>query len=314
MRQLMISSYGDPDVLVLDDVPIPVVSADGAVVKVTAAPLQIADVALREGRLADVMPDPSTPMPIGWEFAGTITDVGADVIGFAQGDDVIGMSRHFFTRVGTQAEYVAVPATGIAHAPQAVDAVAASTIPIALTAQQALDVLAVDDTTRLLVTGAVGTVGGYALQLAAARGASVIASIDQTDAPLAKQLGANHVVDRRGDVAHQVHTVVPGGVDALFNAGNDPTAIAAVRDHGRMVGVLLPTPEPERGVETAVIFVEPDPGQLAALAALADDDALHLRVAATYRLQDAAAAHHRLAAGGLRGRLVFDLRAEGVRR
>lgn len=131
--------YGGPDVLRVVDLPAPVPAAGEVLVRVQAAAVQIADVAVREGQLADVMPDPALPMTLGWEVAGTVEAAGPGAHRFAAAYPVIGLSRHFLTGVGTQAELVALPEANLSRAPRSVDAVAASTLPIALTAVQALD-------------------------------------------------------------------------------------------------------------------------------------------------------------------------------
>jgi NADPH:quinone reductase-like Zn-dependent oxidoreductase len=308
VKALTIPAYGGPDVLTVADLPDPVAVEGHVLVRVRAAALQIADVALREGHLAEVMPDPSLPMTVGWEFAGAVVAVGPAAGRFAVGDPVVGLSRHFATSVGAQAELIALPETSLAPAPGSVDTVAAATLPGALTAVQALDLLGVDDGTSLLVTGGVGTVGGYALQLARLRGATVIASTSPADDALARALGATSTVDRDRDLRAQVHELLPGGVDALLDTAvvGDP-ALDAVRDDGRAVAVLLPAPAPRRGITPEVVFTEPDGARLGELVDLVDTGRLTLRVAATYALTQAADAHRRLAQGGLRGRLVFTL-------
>lgn len=308
MRKLQIRSYGDTTGLEVVDAAVPVAGPGEVLVRVRAAPLQIADVALREGLLADHMPDPSLPMSMGWEFAGTVETVGPETdTDLKRGDSVIGMSRHFFTNVGTYADYVAVPTSGVAAAPRSVDHVTASTLPIALTAVQALDMLNVESQTTVLVTGAAGTVGGYALQLARMRGATVIASVDPTDSDAARELGADHVINRYDDLADQVHSILGSGVDACLDAASDPNALNTIADGGSMVAVVLPIPDTDRNIEVQVVFVEPNAQQLAALVEVVDQGRITLRVADTYDLTEAATAHQRLEEGGLRGRLVFDM-------
>lgn len=306
MKALLLPAYGGPDVLTVSEVPDPVPAHGEVLVRVAAAALQIADVALREGQLTDVMPDATLPMAIGWEVAGTVTALGPGADRFRVGDQVVGMSRHFFTRIGTHAELVALPESNLSAAPVSVDAVAASTLPIALTAVQALDMLAVTTGTSVLVTGGVGTVGGYALQLARLRGAVTIASVSPRDTELARQLGATHVINRDGDLAAQVDALLGSGADALFDtAVVGETALDAVRDGGRAVAVLLPAPDPRRGITPEPVFVEPNASKQDELVRLVDNGELTLRVAGTYPLADAAGAHRRLAQGGLRARLVL---------
>lgn len=305
MKALQIPAYGGPDVLTVAEVPTPQPGPGEVRVRVDAAAVQIADAALRAGHLAEVMPDPTLPTVPGWEFAGTVDAIGDNVPVWQPGRPVIGMTRHFDSNVGAQADYLVVPAGNLAAAPATVTAVEASTLPIALTAVQALDLLRVTAGTTLVVTGAAGTVGGYATQLAALRGATVIASVGSADTSAVIALGAAHVIDRGGDLAAQTRQLLPGGADALLNTANVPGAIAAVRDGGRLVAVLLPPPDAERGIDVQVVFVQPDGRQLAGLARLVDNGQLRLRVAGTYPLEQAAAAHQRIDKGGLRGRLVL---------
>lgn len=313
MKTLQITRYGGAEVLAVADVPTPEPGRGEVRVCVEAAAVQIADAALRAGRLADVMPDPTLPTTPGWEFAGTVDAVGDAVgdttghnaTGWRHGQAVVGLTRHFDTNVGAQAEYLVVPAGNLALAPRSATAVESSTLPIALTAVQALDLLGVTAGTTLVVTGAVGAVGGYATQLAALRGATVIASASPADADALVALGAAHAIDRYGDLAAQTRRLVPGGADALLNAANVLGALAAVRDGGRLVAVLLPPPDAERGIDVQVVFVQADGAQLAGLARLVDDGRLRLRVAGTYPLDRAADAHRRVETGGLRGRLVL---------
>ncbi|MDP9366579.1 MAG: alcohol dehydrogenase catalytic domain-containing protein, partial [Chloroflexota bacterium] len=121
-------------------IPRPVPGPGQVRVKVRAAAVQIADIALREGHLAPVMPNPTLPTTPGWEFAGVVDAVG-DGVDLPVGRAVVGLTRHFDTNVGAQAEFVVVPAVNVALAPRAVTPIEAAGLPIALTAVQALDLL-----------------------------------------------------------------------------------------------------------------------------------------------------------------------------
>ena len=317
MRALRMGGYGGPEVLSVEEVALPEPGAGEARVRVRAAAVQIADVALREGHLKEVMPNPALPTTPGWEFAGAVDALGegageaasggtgGQVDGLEAGEEVVGMTRHFDTNVGAHAEYVVVPLANLAPAPRTVPPVEAAGLPIALTAVQALDLLGLGAGETLLVTGAVGAVGGYAAQLAKLRGAVVVASVGVGDEAEARALGADEVVDREGDLSGQVRALFPGGVDAALNAANAPGALGAVRDGGRYVGTLLPFLEPERGIRPEVVFVQPDGRQLAELVRLVDGGKLRLRTAGSFPLEEAADAYGRVAAGGLRGRVVL---------
>ncbi len=171
----------------------------------------------------------------------------------------------------------------------------------ALTAAQALDLLDFRPGQSLLVTGAAGAVGGYAVQLAAHRGITVTGLAREADAELVRSLGATDVT-----------TVAAAGggtriADAVLDAAvlGEP-ALEWVRDGGVYVGVIpQAAPASVRGVRTDAGEVSADAARLAELVALVDEGVLTLRVAQTYALEEAAKAHARLAEGGVRGRLVL---------
>lgn len=143
------------------------------------------------------------------------------------------------------------------------------------------------------------------------RGIEVVASVREEEVEFARELGARHAVDRQGDVAAQVRAIAPLGVDAAIDCAGGAAAepaFAAVRDGGRFVTPAGRGDLPEgRGVEAEGIFVKQDPDALADLARLVDTGDLTLRVGPVFDLQDAAAAHERLAAGGVRGKVVLRL-------
>lgn len=311
MKALQINEYGGPEVMSVAEVPLQEPGAGEARVRVSAAAVQIADVALREGHLEEFMPNPVLPTTPGWEFAGVLETLGErideGVNSLRRGDEVVGMTRHFDTNVGAHAEYVVVPLADLAPAPRTVTPMEAAGLPIALTAMQAFDLLSIESGETLLITGAVGAVGGYATQLAKHRGAVVVASVGEADQAEARSLGAKYVVDRERDLQSQISTLLPKGVDAAFNAANAPGALQAVRDNGKYVGTLLPFLEPERGIEPQVVFVQPDGNQLTELVRLVEREELRLRTAGSYPLWEAADAYERVAKGGLRGRLVLNL-------
>jgi NADPH:quinone reductase-like Zn-dependent oxidoreductase len=194
---------------------------------------------------------------------------------------------------------VVVDADAVAAAPRSVDAVHAASLPLnALAAAQALDGLALEPGQNLLVTGAAGAVGGYAVQLASRLGVSVTALAREGDEELVRSLGADRFVSG---------AVAPGSVDAVLDAailGAD--ALEWVRDGGAFMGVIPGAhPASVRGVRTGAVEVAADGARLAQLVALVDEGALTTRVAGTYALDEAVKAHVRLSEGGLRGRLVL---------
>ena len=187
------------------------------------------------------------------------------------------------------------------------NSVAASTIPLnALTAIQALDVLGLAAGQTILVTGAAGGLGGFGVELAAMRGLRVIAAAGDADEKLVRELGAADFVPRSADLAEAARDLVPGGVDAVFDAAVlGYPALDAARGGGAFASFVLPGPGKLRGNRVEPVMIRADGAALSALSALAAAGKLTLRVADTYPLEHAVKAHERLEAGGLRGRLVL---------
>ncbi|MGW7425178.1 NADP-dependent oxidoreductase [Streptomyces sp. NPDC054813] len=300
MRAVVLTTYGGPERLSVSDVPEPAVpEPDGVLVRVAAAAVNPVDLQTRAGAHAEHSAF-RPPMILGWDVAGTVTAVGDDVTGFRVGDPVVAMSAQMATGRGTYAETVALPADIVAPAPASVPLTTAAGLPLAaLTARQALDALALPDGATLLVTGALGAVGGLAVQLARLRGLTVVAQVRSArDEDHARALGADRVVSA-------ARIPVPG-VDGLLETAGLPEAIGAVRDNGRAVSVV-PTrvPAAERGIHVAVSHVEQDGPGLAALGSLVDGGGLRLRTAKELGFEDAPEAHRLLAAGGVRGKLLL---------
>ncbi|MEU3947641.1 NADP-dependent oxidoreductase [Streptomyces sp. NPDC029526] len=300
MRAVVLTTYGGPEVLTVREVPEPDgPGPDGVLVRSAAVAVNPVDLQTRAGLHTERTPS-GPPMILGWDLAGTVTAVGEAVTGFAVGDHVVAMSAQLATGRGTHAESVALPADAIAHAPSSVPLSDAAGLPLAgLTAWQALGLLALPERSSVLITGALGAVGGLAVQLARRRGLTVVAHIRSArEAEQARALGAERVVDER--------CLPDAGVDGLLETAGLPRAITAVRDGGRAVSIV-PTrvPTPERGIEVAVSYVEQSGADLATLCALVDAGELRLRTARRLGFADAAEAHRLLAAGGVRGKLVL---------
>ncbi|MEV5432826.1 NADP-dependent oxidoreductase [Streptomyces sp. NPDC052701] len=294
MRAAVVTAFGGPEAVRIVDAEVPEPGARQVRIKVAAAALNPVDAGVRAG----VFGGAGKRIGLGWDVAGTVDATGA-ATAWSVGDEVVALDHGMVKPLGTHAEYVVVDADAVAGAPATADPVHAATLPLnALTAAQALDLLEPAPGRSLLVTGAAGAVGGFAVQLAAYRGMVVTALAREEDEELVRSLGAAHFTS--GEVA-------PGGVDAVLDAAVlGESALAWVRDGGAYVGVIpQAAPAPVRGVRTAVVEVDADGARLAELVKLVDEGVLTLRVAGTYALRDAAEAHARLAAGGVRGRLVL---------
>ncbi|MFF3460840.1 NADP-dependent oxidoreductase [Streptomyces sp. NPDC002619] len=293
MRAVVVTEFGGPEAVEIVESAVPEPGARQVRIKVAASALNPVDAGVREG----VFGGAGKQVGLGWDVAGTVDAVGP-AAAWSVGDQVVALDHGMVKPLGAHAEYVVVDADAVAKAPVTADAAHAATLPLnALTAVQALDLLELAPGQSLLVTGAAGAVGGYAVQLAAHRGIAVTALARQGDEELVRSLGADRFV-AEGEAA---------GFDAVLDAAvlGEP-ALAWVRDGGAYVGVIPQAhPASERGVRTTSVAVAADGARLADLVRLVDSGVLTLRVAETYPLEEAAKAHARLAEGGVRGRLVL---------
>jgi NADPH:quinone reductase-like Zn-dependent oxidoreductase len=308
MRAVVVRDFGGPEALVTVEQPLPEPGPGQVRIAVQAAAVNPIDLAVRAGAMITIgFAEPQPQFGLGWDVAGTVDAVGAGVE-LAVGDAVIGLVDRLDLPTGAYAEYVVLDAAAIGRAPRQASPAEAATLPLCgLTAAQGLDLLDLAPGGTLLVTGAAGGVGGFAVELAAARGLRVVALAAPGDEELVRGFGAQHFVPRGSRVADAVRAVVPGGVDGVLDAAIVKTpALEALRTGGAFVAVGLGAdPVPRRGTRVTNVWVHADGARLTELAGLADAGRLTLRVAGTYALDGAAAAHRRQAEAGLRGRLAL---------
>ncbi|MFI6444219.1 NADP-dependent oxidoreductase [Kitasatospora sp. NPDC050543] len=307
MRALVATAYQPLDGITLADLPRPTAGPGEVVVRVEAAALNPLDLALITGAMKDFYPV-EHPLVIGMDAAGTVVEVGPDVTGYAPGDPVLA----FTGQAGAVAEYtVAVAGPRLARRPPGLDAARAAAIPESgMTAVCLLRAVGVGAGQSVLVIGATGGIGLYAVQLASAAGARVIATATPQDADYVRELGAAESIDyRTADVVQQTLALVTGGVDVvvdLINRGDGLAATArAARPGGRLVSPLFGPSGFDRDVTGVYIgsFV-PEPGDLEDLASRAADGRLRVEIGARYRFDDAVRAVADFAGKHIRGKVV----------
>lgn len=308
MRALVVKRFGGPEVLEVVDAPVPVPGTGEVLVRVTAAAVHPHDLMVRSGAMvAHGVAVPAGQVSLGADVVGTVEAVGAGVFGIAAGDDVVGLEERLDLPYGVQAEYVVLPQWAVAPAPRGVSPELAAALPLdAITADQALAELCLKPGQWLLVTGAAGAVGGFAVELARMRGLRVVAQAAPGDEKLVRGFGAELVVSRDVPLAPAVRALVPGGADGALDAANlGVVAMDAIRHGGAFAALLNNAPMARRGIRSVNVAWTVDGGRLAELSALAEAGRLTPRVAATYPLERAAEAHEALARGGSRGRHVL---------
>jgi NADPH2:quinone reductase len=303
MHVAEVTAFGGPEVLQLTERPDPAPAPDEVVVRIRAANVNPTDLSVRSGQARQRLPELQPPFVPGWDLAGEVTAVGSEADGFAPGDRVLGMIPfgRIGGRVGAYAQAAAVDPDWLAALATDLDDATAATLPLnALTARQALDMIAAPPGATLLVTGASGAVGGFATQLAVREGLRVVAQASYDDEDWVASLGATEVLPREADLA----TI--GAVDAVLDAVPlGPDSTAALRDGGIAVFTRPPRGEPSRGMRFETVLVQSDAEQLRGLAAELEAGRLRTRIAQVLPLDQAARAHELSEAGGLRGKVLL---------
>ncbi|HEY1180585.1 MAG TPA: NADP-dependent oxidoreductase [Phytomonospora sp.] len=289
MKAVVVRGFGGPDVLSNTDLPIPTPAPGEVLVRIAAATVNPADVGMRDGRYP-WRDAPRMPVIPGYDIAGTVAALGADLAGgaLAVGDPVLAITMHALTQTGSYAEYAALPARQVVPAPKNLTPVEAATLPLsALTARRIVERLDLRAGRTLLVNAPRSAVGAYVVQWARTAGITVVAPEDAA-----------------------------GPVDAAADTIGGPRARAAfdaVADGGRDVSIVLEFWVPggvfaaERGIEPALVALHSlGDGDLGDLVRAAESGELPpTPVDRTLPLSEAARAHELLEAGGLRGKLVL---------
>ncbi|MBT1623278.1 NADP-dependent oxidoreductase [Curtobacterium flaccumfaciens pv. oortii] len=306
MQAVQFHEVGGPEVLQYGEVEQPTPAAGQVRLRVAASAYNAADNGMRAGFLPIPIQLPHVP---GYDVSGTVDAIGEGVTGLTVGDAVIAFLP--MERDGGAAEYVIAPADAVVAAPMSIPLADAAGLPsVALTAWQALfDDGQLTAGQRLLVVGAGGVVGKYAVQLAKRAGAHVIATASPRSADAVRAAGADQVIDH---TATDLLDALDGQVDVLLNlAPIEPEQfaadVAAVRDGGVVVSTtaFMATPGDEsRGVRAATVFVLPNRERLAELVALVDDGALTVEVTRRIPLAELPALHAEGAAGRIAGKVI----------
>jgi NADPH:quinone reductase-like Zn-dependent oxidoreductase len=306
MKAVRFHEYGEPDVLRYEDADRPDPGPGEVRLRVAASAFNPVDDGIRGGYLRDVFPVALPHIP-GIEVAGTIDELGEGVTDIQVGDHVIGFLP--MTAAGAAAEYVVAPAGIVAPAPTSIPLPDAAALPmVGLTAWQALfDDAGLTAGQRVLINGAGGAVGGYAVQLAKQAGAYVIATAGPSSSERVRSAGADEVIDHT-----TTEVTVAEPVDVLLNLARITpeqlvALVASVRTGGVVVNTVptIPTPDDEeRGVRAVGVFVRSDAEQLSRLVAMVDRGELRVDVAERVPLAELPAVHARAAAGALYGKVI----------
>lgn len=304
MRAITYSHYGSPDVLELTEQPMPKVGPGAVLIRVKAAAINPVDWKVMAGYL-DTMIDVVFPAIPGWDVAGVIEAVGVDTPHFRVGDEVIANGRTDWVHGGSFAEYIALPERLVARKPASLTWAEAAGLPLAgMTAFQVLTRLGVTGGDTVLIHGGAGGVGSMGIQIAAARGARVIATASVQNHEYLRGLGAEPVA-YGGGLAARVRELAPDGVSIVadFVGGVLDTTLAVLAQGGRHASIADGEVEVEQHGGTSM-WVDPSATTLQALADLVDERGLRVEIARTFSLAQAADAFRLSMLGHTRGKIV----------
>jgi NADPH:quinone reductase-like Zn-dependent oxidoreductase len=305
MKAVRVHAFGGVDAMVYEDLPNPAPGPGQVLIRVAAAGVGPWDAWIREGK--SVLPQP-LPLTLGADLSGSIEEVGPGVAGFRPGDKVFGVTNARFT--GAYADYALAEAAMIAAKPaRLTDSEAASVPVIASTAQQMVfDIGGVREGQTVVILGAAGNVGGYAVQLAQQAGARIIATASPRGFDRLRSWGVNTIV-AAGEPAP---SHLAAQADVVIDTVGGPAlagGFAWLRRGGALISAVAePDQESARSHEIRAQFmlVAVTTAGLDRLAGLLDAGKLRARVGETLRLADARRAHTMLADGtGRPGKIVL---------
>jgi NADPH:quinone reductase-like Zn-dependent oxidoreductase len=305
MKAARIHRFGPPDVIEVEDIPPPRPAAGEVLVRVAAAGVGPWDALIRDGK-SKVSPPP--PLTLGSDLSGVVEAVGTAVSGFKNGDEVFGVTNPQF--VGANAEFAVASAQMVARKPQRLTTLEAASVPVvAVTAWQMLfEHARLEAGQRVMILGAAGNVGAYAVQFAANAGFHVIAVVGSDDVEYVRTLGAKDVIDYRVTDFVDVVRSVDGVIDTVGGDARD-RAFAVLKPGGILVTVVSTAFVPPRAdVRSAFFYAEVTTARLNAISGLLDGGTVIPQVGSVLPLEQVRTAHEMLAgAPHRRGKIMLEV-------
>jgi NADPH:quinone reductase-like Zn-dependent oxidoreductase len=301
MKAIRIHNYGSSDQLKLEDIPQPEIAADEVLVMVYDAGMNPVDWKIREGYLKDAMPK-QFPFTIGQDLAGEVAELGKGVRQFRVGEAVFGFAS------GSYAEYAPASAAEIAVKPESIDFATAASIPTAgLTAWQAIETIGLSSGQVVLIHGAAGGVGSFAVQLAKWKQARVVATASEQDIPYLKSLGVDEVINYKSDRFEEKVSDVDAAID-LVGRDTLTRTYRVVKRGGAIATTVGPINELEakrNEIRATFLLMKRDGKQLAEVARLIDQRVIKPHVDQVLPLDEAKKAHDLSQTGQAHGKIVL---------
>jgi len=316
MKAIRIYEFGEPEVMKLEETARPKPASDEVLVKTYASGVNIVDCGIRRGGNDILRPFLKLPLTLGWDAAGIIEEVGAEVTSFQKGDKVYGIPN--FPGDGSYAEYFVAKATSVAIKPQNLTFTEAAGIPLAGTTawRGVVDYGKIQPGHKILIHGAAGGVGSLAIQIAKAKGAYVIGTASSHNLAFLKELGADEAIDYRS----QPWEKILKDIDVIFDASpvrDNETRLKFVqvlRQEGILVCSQLDFPYAED--VKAALAAKQATGELVGfqtydslkeMATMIEEGKLKVTISKVFPLEQVAEAHRENEAGHVRGKLVLEI-------
>ncbi|WP_136659138.1 NADP-dependent oxidoreductase [Nitratireductor sp. XY-223] len=333
MMAAVINQWGSAETFEIVQRPIPELEADDVLVKVAYAGVNPADWKMRAGYLESALPNGAFPLVLGLDASGIVVATGENVVEFSEGDRVVSGTNQFTAgKPGSYAQYLVVNKKRVALVPPEMTLESAATIPVAgITAWQALfaadkGALEKGENRKILINGASGGVGSFAVQLAKWAGADVATTCSGANLEYVRSLGADFPIDyKTQNISDEIAKWAPNGVDLIvdaISAGSLTDPVALLKQGGKLVSIATLTDDgdieasiaeaKERGAAKILAYVDDSRfgEELQKLVDIVDAGGMRLPPTEPFELNDVARAHEKLEGGHVRGKLVLRVSAE----
>jgi NADPH:quinone reductase-like Zn-dependent oxidoreductase len=307
-----IDEFGKVDNLKMGEVDLPELGEGEVLIKIKAAGVNPVDAAVVQGYLDGRLPH-EFPLIPGWDLSGVVEKRGFGARRFEEGEEVYAYARRPKVQWGTFAEYTIIPESYLSKKPESISFEEAGAIPlVGLTAYQSLyDAGDLQQGQTVLVLGASGGVGSFAIQLAKAKGAKVIGIASEKNHEYMKELGADETITYEDtDISEALLNVAPDGVDLIFDCTRGDTlerSLNTLKEGGKLISITKSNPDIDSDIDFEYVFVEPNSKQLDHLRELVDDGKISVPVSKTFSLEQAAEALEQIQTLHTKGKIVIRL-------
>ena len=305
-----IDEFGTVEDLNVGTVELPEPEEGEVLVRIKAAGVNPVDAAVVQGYMEGRLPH-GFPLIPGWDLSGVVEKRGFSARRFEEGEEVYAYARRTEVQWGTFAEYTVIPESYLSKKPKNISHEKAGAIPlVGLTAYQSLfDAGNLQEDQTILILGASGGVGSFAIQLAKEKGANVIGIASEKNHEYMKELGADETMTYE-DIAEAVLKVVPNGVDLIFDCSRGDAlqkSLRALKEGGKLVSITKSNPDIDSNIEFEYVFVEPNSKQLDHLRELVEGGEIDVHVSKTYPLEEATKALNQIQTLHTKGKIVIEL-------